>query len=233
MKFLNRTKKPKSKARRIFTWGINLSLILLASPLLAPQLLAFPHQRTIGDTTIYSEHPIGPNMENILKRSDALLQKSAIYSDSYGRHIFLAQDGLRWNWLALSVRGGVGLTRAISPNTVIVNVADLEKDLTPSRGPIGKPRSLSGTIAHERTHQLIRGHFGVFKSYGFPTWKVEGYSDYVAQETMLSADDVALLKKQGKEHPGIVYAEGRQRVADILAKNGGSVDRLFAEGNHQ
>jgi hypothetical protein len=115
----------------------------------------------------------------------------------------------------------------------MVNVADLENDLTPSRGSVGTPRSISGTIAHERTHQLIRGHFGVLKSIGFPTWKVEGYSDYVARETTLSAEEVALLKKEGKDHPAIVYAEGRQRVADILAKNGGSVDSLFAEGNYQ
>jgi hypothetical protein len=229
MKFLNRTKEPKSKARRIFTWGINLSLLLLASPLLAPQLLAFPHQRMIGDTTVYSEQLISPNMENILKRSDALLRKSAIYSDSYGRHIFLTQDGWRWNWLALSMRGSVGLTRPFSPHAVVLNVADIERDLTPSRSSIGKPRSISGTIAHERTHQLVRGHFGALKSFGFPAWKEEGYCDYVAQETTLSTDDVALLKKEGKDHPAIIYAEGRQRVARILAKNDGSVDQLFGK----
>lgn len=233
MKLLNRPKKRKSKARRIFTWAINLSILLLASPLLAPQLLAFPYQRTIGDTTIYAEQPIGPNMEKILKRSDALLQKSDIYSDSYGRHIFLTQDGWRWNWLALTSRGAVGLTRPVSPHAVVLNIKDMEKDLMPRRGPIGQSRSISGTIAHERTHQLIRGHFGVLKSLRFPTWKVEGYSDFVAQESSLNADDVVLLRQEGKGHPGIIYFEGRRRVTAILAKNGGSANRLFAEENHQ
>jgi hypothetical protein len=229
MLLFNRTKKPKSEARRILTWSRNLLALLLASPLVAPQLLAFPHQRTIGDTTIYSELPISPNMENILKRSDALLQKSAIFSDNYGRSLFLAQDGWRWNWLALNLRGGVGFTRPSSPDAVFVNIADITQDLTPRRGPIGKQRSISGTIAHERTHQLIRGHFGTLNSIRYPTWKVEGYSDYVAQETTLSAEDVATLKKNGEDHPGVVYAEGQQQVTKILAKNGGSVDQLFAK----
>jgi hypothetical protein len=229
MLLFNRTKKPKSKVRRILTWSFNLLALLLVSPSFAPQLLAFPHQRNIGDTRVYSELPLGPNMENILKRSDTLLRQSKIYSNSFGRNLFLAQDGWRWNWLALSVRGGVGFTRPTSPNSVFVNIEDIAKDITPRRGPIGKERSISGTIAHERTHQLIWGHFGTLNSFRFPTWKVEGYSDYIAQETMLSADDVATLKNDGKDHPGIVYAEGKKRVTAILAKNSGSVDQLFAK----
>jgi hypothetical protein len=228
MKVFNQQSKPKSKARRVLTWSLNLSLLLLASPIVAPQLLAFPYKRTIGDTTIYAEQPIGANMENILSRSDRLLKKSDIYSDSYGKHVFLAEDGWRWNWLALSSRGGVGLTRAASPHTVILNIANIAQDRMPRRGPIGKARTISGTIAHERTHQLIRSHFGVIGSFNFPTWAVEGYCDHVAQETTLNADDVTMLKREGRDHPAIVYFEGRQKVSTILARNGGSVDQLFA-----
>ncbi len=202
--------------------------LALVSPIVAPQLLAFPHQKTFGDTTVYSELPIDPKMESILKRSDALLKQSGIYSDSYGRSVFVTQDGWRWNWLALTSRGGVGLTRPVSPHSVILSVKDIAQDLMPMRGTIGKQRSLSGTIAHERTHQLIHAHFGLWSSVKFPNWKVEGYCEFIAQETTLTEQDAAQLKKAGEAHPAMVYFEGRRDVTAILAKNGGSIDQLFA-----
>ena len=41
-------------------------------------------------------------------------------------------------------------------------------------------RSLSGVIAHEITHLLIRKKFGYWRNLTMPTWKKEGYAEYVA-----------------------------------------------------
>lgn len=212
--------------KRIINWSALLLGAIVISPLFAPQLLAFPYHRTIGDTTIYAEQPIHPNIDAVMAQSDALLKQSAIYSDSYGKNIFLTDGGWRWNWLANTVRYSLAFTRPHMVNSVVVNSSDIAQDKMTVRC-IGKQRRLSDIIAHERTHQLIWAHFGAIKSFTFPAWKVEGYADYVAQNSTLDAVSAAKLKQKEKDHPAIVYFEGRQKVTAILKQNGGSVDKLF------
>jgi hypothetical protein len=112
--------------------------------------------------------------------------------------------------------------------TIIINTSSVDEDWVRSPMAVGRQRSLSGIITHERTHGLIRAKYGSVASVLFPTWKVEGYADYVAQESSLTAADVARYKQRGEDHPAIVYFEGRQKVAAFLVAHNGSVDQLFA-----
>jgi hypothetical protein len=90
-------------------------------------------------------------------------------------------------------------------------------------------RTLSGLFAHETTHILQTRHFGFLKMAFSPQWVVEGYADYVAQESGLSDADVRLLEARREANPALPYYYGRKRVAEVLAKNGGSVDALFGD----
>ena len=210
--------------------GVNLAVgalvVLLVTSVLAPEVLAFPHHRTIGDTAIYSDTALPAELPQVLARSDALLRTSAIYGPGYGRRIFLTDGGWRWRVLALQSAGAFGLTRALS-GAVLINRSDVAHDRVFNGGTVGGVRSLSGVIAHERTHGLIRARYGLFADALYPAWLREGYCDFVAGGGSLSDAQAAALEARHQAHPALLYYYGRKRVEAALKAEGGSVDALF------
>jgi hypothetical protein len=204
----------------------SLPLLMLASIIYAPMLLAFPYHAQFGATDVYSVQPIHPRTAEILTRADQLLAKSPLYTGPVSRQIYLTDGGWRWSVLALNTRGAAALRRPIN-NAIIVNRADIANDLIDLNWPVGGKRTLSGLFAHETTHILQTDYFGFLKVAASPQWVVEGYADYVAQEGSLSDADVRLLETRREPNPALPYYYGRKRLAEVLAKNGGSVDALF------
>jgi hypothetical protein len=208
---------------------ISAPILLLASPLIAPQLLAFPHYAEAGDSQIWSETPIDQAaLDRVMARAEALVSASPIAREQEPRRIFLTQSSWRWLWLANIHRGTFALTRLGGQN-LIVNRADLAADRITNNRPVGGARQLSSVIAHEATHGVLLHHFGLIAMMDQPRWRVEGYCDHIAQESALSDADVARLAARGEKHPALLYYHGRKRVEAALAANGGSVDALFAQ----
>lgn len=210
-------------------WGVAISAIalLLASPVLAPQLLAFPYHATSAIGPVWSERPIdAAGLARVAARSRALLAQSPIAAPDEQRPIFLTEGGWRWLWLANTSAGGFALTRPLT-KAVVVNGADVSEDRVWNGASIGGQRTLSAVLAHEFTHGIIRRRYGGVAAILAPQWLVEGYADHVAQESSLSPADVAKLDASGRSHPALIYYRGRQRVERILAANGNDVDALF------
>jgi hypothetical protein len=206
------------------------ALLVFASPLFAPKLLAFPHRVETRIGPVWSERPIdGALLDRIANQTRERLATSPIAGANERRPIFLTDGGWRWHWLAISARGSFALTRPIS-NAVVVNRIDDSGTIRNGR-EIGGERELAPVLAHEFTHGTIRRHFGILRAATFPQWKVEGYCDHVAQESALDAATVERLENSGTEHPALIYYHGRHRVAAELERNGGSVDRLFTGSN--
>lgn len=208
---------------------IGVPLLLLASPLLAPQLLAFPYYATAGDSQLWSETPIGQAaLDEVMARAETLVSASPIARQRESRRIFLTHDSWRWLWLANIYRGTFALTRSAGQN-LIVNRADIAADRIVNDRPVGGSRQLSSVIAHEITHGVLLHHFGVVAMMRQPRWRVEGYCDHIAQESALSDAEATRIEARGGMHPALLYYHGRKRVEAALAANGGSVDALFAQ----
>ncbi|TAD74325.1 MAG: hypothetical protein EAY70_11285 [Sphingomonadales bacterium] len=211
-------------------WGLALGalVLLLASPLMAPQLLAFPYQTKAGDSQVWSETPIDQAaLDRVMARAETLVSASPIARNREPRRIFLTEGSWRWLWLANINRGAFALTRLGGQN-LIVNRGDLAADRIVNNRPVGGSRQLSSVIAHEITHGVLLHHFGRIAMMGQPRWRVEGYCDHIAQESALTPEDVARIEARGEKHPALLYCHGRKRVEAALAANGGSVDALFA-----
>lgn len=207
---------------------LTLVALLIASPLVAPQLLAFPHKAHSGSSIVWSEKPIDPVfLDRIIARSEALVAASPIAREPEPRRIFLTDGGWRWSWLAATSRGSFALTRALTDPVVIVNRHDVTSDTVSNGRAVGGTRSLSSVLAHETTHGMLRRHFGIWALVEAPNWAIEGYCDHIARESTLSARQAALLKARGEDHPALIYFHGRRRVAAILDANGGNVDALL------
>jgi hypothetical protein len=215
--------------RRALACALVALTSILASPLLAPKLLAFPHHASVGGNEVYSTSPIPEaELRAVLERSDGLLEQSPIAWGNEPRSIYLTDGGWRWRWLALSSAGAFGLTRSYN-ESVILNRHDLARDRIFNGMPMAGVRSLSGVIAHEKCHGAVRRHFGIIRAASFPQLLVEGYCDHVAKESSLSPANAAKLEANGDFHPALPYYHGRKQVEAALEANGGSVDRLFAD----
>lgn len=202
-------------------------MVPFATPLYAPQLLAFPYRAATPIGTVWSETPIAP--EILVSTSDAVRARMAttpLADANERRPIFLTEGGWRWSWLAPGNVSAFALSRPLT-KAVVVNRANLVGDAASGEPTADHTRTLASLLAHEFTHGLIRRRYGDVASLRFPGWKVEGYADYVAGESTLSDAEVARLEAAGKGHPALLYYRGRQRVAKVLAANGGDVDALF------
>jgi len=208
--------------------GGAIVLTLLASPLLAPQLLAFPYVTTIDGHKVYSEAPIEPGLDAIVTSADLKVARSPIgNSRARDQSIFLTAGGWRWTWLAVTQRDAFALTRPLS-EAVIVNRSEQASDSIRNGRTIGGLVTLSGTIAHEMTHGAIRAHFGLVAAQRYPRQLVKGYCDHVAGRGSLSDADARRLIASRTDHPALLYWHGRKKVEAALVANGGSVDALFA-----
>ncbi|MEO6256047.1 MAG: hypothetical protein ABIO69_04490 [Sphingomicrobium sp.] len=214
--------------RRPWRIAAGAILVLLVAPAFAPELLAFPYQARSHGSRIWSETSIRQTqLDLILKRSADLVGQSPIAQASEPRQIFLTKGGWRYTWLAVRNRSAFGISRP-GRETIVINRNDLAADRVFNGQSVGGVRSLSGVIAHETCHGMLRRHFGITVDLSVPTWLLEGYCDHVSQESSLSAADVARLKASGQDHPALIYFAGRKRVEFELDELGGSVDALFA-----
>ena len=215
------------KGRRILI-GVAL-VLLIAGPLREPRLLAFPYEATVGADHIYSAKPVtAAQLRPLIGRANALVAASPIHDGSESRDIYLTDGGWRWTWLAGSSQGAFALTRPFSA-AVIVNRADLMRDRVYNGAAIGGMRTLSGVIAHEKCHGMLRRRFGVIRERTVPTWLSEGYCDYVARDSSLTDAQAAALEAAHSYHPAIAYLRGRERVTALLVASGGNVDKLFGD----
>lgn len=202
------------------------ALIIGFVVLRAPAALAFPYQQRIGNTVIYADEPIAPNIWRVLSRADHLLQASPINISGIDRQIVLTNGGWRWKLLALNTNAAIALRRPFS-DVLIFNRSDVAADRVTNGAPIGGTRTLSGAIAHETVHMLVARHLGELRALRLPSWKQEGYADYIAKETSIDPRDEDRIRAIDPHAGVLAYYEGRRRVAAELRRKGGSVNALM------
>ena len=206
--------------------GVAAGLWLATAVLFFPWLLLFPHHRMVGETPVYAAAPITPGMEGIIRRADARLRTSPLYRSEVSRHpVYLTDGGIRWSILAVGSDKASALTRGFLDG-VVINRSSIEEDFIWRKRSASR-RTLSGAIAHEKTHKLIHARFGTSASVTYPRWLLEGYCDHVAGESSLTDDQATRMLAAGQTSNTLFYYQARKRVAAALAANGGSVDALF------
>ncbi|WP_118857185.1 hypothetical protein [Sphingomonas mesophila] len=213
-------------AGRLVNRGLLAAGLLFGSPLFAPQLLAFPHHARSGDLSVYSEVPIDrAALDAVARRSAALVAASPLARSSEPRRVFLTSGGWRWRWLAVRFPYSFAVSRPFT-EPLIFNRSSIARDWVHAGGTT--VRSLSGTIAHETCHGMIRREFGLSADWTKPMWLREGYCDFVADESALDQARADEMRRTDPGHRSLAYYDGRRRVAAELARNGGDVRALFA-----
>ncbi len=201
--------------------------LYLSASLFLPRMLFFPYRAVVGETPVYSSTPITPEIDDVVARADARVRESAIFAPGVLRRpVFLTDGGARWGFLSLGAGTSFGLTRTLG-GSIVINRSSVAGDRVWNGSTVAGSRALSGVIAHERTHMLIRAHFGLLADGRYPVWVREGYCDHVAGGGTLSDDEAARLRTGGGGSRALFYYDSRRRVEQTLRDNGGSVDALF------
>ena len=198
-------------------------------------LLAFPqplfaHVIRSSGFTVYSRVPVDANINAVLDRAHGRLTASPIYARHVKPNVFLVNSTRLYASLSLYVGGNsFGKGFAMLPTTnVFINAHDASKDLVFRDAPANNMRSLSGVLAHETTHLLIRERYGYWRNLTMPTWKKEGYSEYVAGGSTLSYETGAVMWKARPDDPtGYQYFKYYMLVKYLLEQEKVSVDELF------
>jgi hypothetical protein len=219
----------KTTARRVARIAALLVVVVYLTLLCFPQPL-FAHAVTRGSFTVHSRKPLDAALDDVLARAEAKLVTSPLYTKDVKPRICLL--GSRNLYAAMSLGwGGDSFAKsygALPTSTVFVNVCDPVQDLVFRPAAAHRSRSLSGVIAHETTHLLVRNRYGYWRNLVFPAWKTEGYAEYVAGGSTLPYDTgVQMWKASPGDATGTRYFRYYMVVKHLIDHEHLSVDDLF------
>lgn len=194
-----------------------------------PDLL-FARQMTHGNFRIASDTPIDPKLAQVLDRAAARIRTSSIHDPSMIHRVYLCKSWWRKALLAPTSLGAYGITRGFFEYTVLLGQPDVAADRILRDPPKLVGRSLSGVIAHERTHALIDRHLGIWASMQCPSWKKEGYCDYIGGDTTFPIPEAKRLIRAGQQsrEPAFRYARAYLLVKYLMEIEGQSVDSFMS-----
>ena len=194
-----------------------------------PQVV-FAHETTHGNFRVYSREPLDPSIPAILDGVEAKLAASGIADETLEPRIFLVDSHRLYSLLSLYVGRGsfAKCYPALPTSNVFVNASDVARDLVFRDAPENRERSLSGVLAHEVAHLLVRQKFGYLRNLTLPAWKQEGFAEYVAGGTLLDRDTgVRMWKQSPDDATGYRYFKYYMLVSHLLDIEKLSVDDLF------
>ena len=164
-------------------------LVALITLILNPQIL-FAEKAVYRDFTIYSNHKIPDNYKTTIDYAIELIKTSEIYKQNQPLNIFLCH-GSMYNEIDTKLLGPA-MARCVNDNILLKVPADFNKNVL-----IGSnsKRNLKKTIAHEAMHFYQMKKYGALKFNPLnhpPTWKLEGYPEYIANRKDLKSSDYGL-----------------------------------------
>lgn len=219
--------KKQNRAYKIFRYTLTGIFAAYSLALVFPQHL-FAHEVSHKNFKVYARQPLDENINRVLDLAEERLVKSPIYDKNVTERIFISDTFAFYIFQNPFSRKSFGNT-VQGIGHIRINKADVAGNLVFRDTQTDNQRSLSGVIAHEVTHNLIREKFGLLNSLtSLPNWKDEGYCEYVAGEGTLSFEEGL---RRWKENPNndskYAYFKYYQMVKYLLDVKKISVEELF------
>ena len=220
-KEFKKTKKPYKVIRYSFS-GI---AVIYLSILMFPQIL-FAHQVKHKNLDVYAWNGLNKeNVTKVLESAESRLMKSPIYDKDANQRVFLTESHGLYKFFTISDYSFASTIPVIE--NIRINKTNIDEDLVLRNTKEPNKRSLSGVIAHEVMHNQISRKYGLATYLRIPTWKDEGYSEYIAGETTLSFEEGVKLWKEDEKSPHLAYFKYHQMVKYLLEIEKISVEDLF------
>lgn len=146
---------------------------------LYPQL-AFGKKITYKSFEVYSHDSLDAAIYSVLDSAQALLNRSEFYKpDHIKQKIFVTSGFNEYTFWAFTSSGAFAVNQKLT-NNIFLAQTNIAENVIKRNSEEYNVRSLSGVIAHETTHALLRA---AFDGQDLTVWENEGYCDYVANES--------------------------------------------------
>jgi hypothetical protein len=186
---------------RFSVTGVFLALLLVLI-VFAPAL-SYARHSSFGQLTVYHQQPLPAALPNQLAVAVAQLRSSELYSPDFRADICLNDEGTAYPKL-LGVLLPPGFAWGFADKVVLQGQADFAADYVALHGYRWNSTAL---LTHELTHCLQAQALGIRLSNpltGSPTWKREGYAEYIARPHGTAAQlaaHLARLHQAERQHP--------------------------------
>ena len=221
-----RATRKKSKAYKIVRYCVTAVVVAYLLTISFPQYL-FAYEATYEDFNVHSQAPLDHRIEKVLDDAEVRLAKSTIYDASVSRRVFLTKSHGMYTFLSnKAFRSFANSVPLI--NNIFINRSDVGADLVFLNRPQNNHRSLSGVIAHEVTHLFIRKKAGALRASLMPTWKNEGYCEYIAGDSTITFDEgVRLWKENPKDDSKYRFIKYHAMVKYLLETEKLTIEDVF------
>jgi hypothetical protein len=150
--------------------------------LLFPSIF-FKHKIEYKSFIIYSHSETGKKIFPILDSAENLIRYSDLYKKGTGKFkVFLCNSFFEYSVFAPTERNAFASNNILT-NNIFLSKSDIDQNRVERHNDENNLRTLSGVIAHEATHTLIKRDLGFISYLLLDTWKNEGYSDFIAKES--------------------------------------------------
>tara|TARA_B110000046_G_C12898423_1_gene357449 strand:+ start:261 stop:932 length:672 start_codon:yes stop_codon:yes gene_type:complete len=127
-------------------------------------------------------------LKSVLNKSQNLLNNTKLYKAGINQDIFICSSYNEFTFFALMSRKAFGVNNPISQN-IFLSKSSISENCILRNGEENNKYSLSGVIAHETVHSLLRNELGILKYKLLPSWKNEGYCDFIANESSFNKQE--------------------------------------------
>lgn len=181
-----------------------------------PSLL-FAHSQTIGQITYYADEPLPTEIVTVSELAVERLHKSPTFTSNDRLHVFIAKSLWRRVILIPASLNAYGATNTWTGN-VVLGRCDIRKNVAFNGQPQWNERPLHEVIAHECTHELLRRRVGFVQYLSIPTWKNEGYCEYIAGGGSFDRARGVTMLVSGQEDnsPAFRYLKYSMAVTELL-----------------
>lgn len=221
-----RAARAKSRAYKILRY---FAMAVFAAYLLTicfSQYL-FAHEVKYRGFQVYSREPLDGSIQKVLDDAEARLSRSSIYDRETSRRVFLTGSHAMYAFLSNKAFRSFANSLPFIDN-ILINKTDVAQDLVFLNRPEHNRRSLSGVIAHEVAHLFIRKKVGILRASLMPTWKNEGYCEYVAGDSTISYEEgVRLWKEHPSDDAGYRYFKYHMLVKYLLETERLTIEEVF------
>ena len=218
------------KTKKIINWllgGISLTYVAI---IIFPSFL-FANNLEYKNFNVYY-HSSELNVEQlklVLDESQNLLNNTELYKTGINQDIFICNSFNEFTFFALFSRKAFAVNYPITQN-IFLSKSSISKNSILRNGKENNKRTLSGVIAHETTHSLLENNLGTIKYKLLPSWKNEGYCDFVANESSFNKQkglqDIC-NNKDNSEIPSFKYFKYRIIAEYLFEKTKITLDEFL------
>jgi hypothetical protein len=187
--------------RRLLRYLLWLSCTVVVIVAAYGTLLAFPeplftHKYSYKNFVIYSRTPIDDRIRAELDVVSQRLAKSELNDQTIVHRVFVTGSSSWYAFFNGPYRGAMARNYEFH-NSIFVPQLDL------TSGNIvhfdGKTAPIASILAHEMTHTLSQRRLGIIRSWRTPSWKKEGYAEYIGNPRTVSLiEDLRTLDSAGE-----------------------------------